>query len=140
MIWVNMLAKVGFIILCDEVFNNQGNITIDKPLTHIAPYTIPGQFSFTLSFSVFNIEPRKENILRVRLISPTNKIELNMNFDFKYDDGSTDVVQSTVLNIPFRNFLFTESGLFKFEIDINNSEDVKYLDVPIVEAKVKGNE
>jgi len=111
------MAQIGYIIICDEVFENQNRgFTINNPYVQLTPYSIPGEFSFSLSFSIFDIKPTEQYRILVHLKSPKEIIwEADINITAK-DEAKN--VSHTLMNVPFKNLLLTEEGLYKAIIEV----------------------
>ncbi|MGN8647874.1 DUF6941 family protein [Gracilibacillus sp. HCP3S3_G5_1] len=130
------MAQIGYVIICDEVFdNNNRGFTINNPYAQITPMVIPGQFSFSLSFSIFEIDPTKEYRIIIDLSSPHEKIwDADINFSTK--PGVTNATH-TLINIPFKNILLKEEGIYKVNVRIlwDEEENSKELKFPVKQYK-----
>ena len=125
------MAEIGYIIVCEDVFNNDGReFIIKKPYNVFNPYSVPGNFSFVLSFSLFELEVETEYKLKIMVIEPDGSDLINQNIDFQFTPPKNEKVHSGTLNLKFNNVLFRKEGIHKFQISIDG--ETKELLVPVV--------
>ncbi|WP_433957005.1 DUF6941 family protein [Cytobacillus horneckiae] len=116
------MAKIGYVIVCEEVFNDNGDAIIKKPYNVITPYSIPGNFSLVLAFSMFDLETNIQYKLNIEIIQPDNTtlIEQIMDFDFSPPpEQISNSLASGGINLKFNNILFKQEGMHTFKITIN---------------------
>lgn len=127
------LAKVGYVVVCEDVFND-GEVFLKKPYNVITPYSVPGNFSFVLAFSMFELETDVKYKLRVEVIQPskTNLIEQEMDFEFTppKDQEVTEPPTSGGVNLKFNNVIFKQPGIHTFKVTINGQSTGKLM-VPV---------
>jgi len=135
------MANVGFIVASNEAFNNNGEIIIRKPLPILNPYTIPGYFSFMVSFSMFNLSPKKDHKFIIKIISPNgNDVIKTDNINFRFDPQKEDIENThvAVINLNFSNVLFKETGIHKISVTIDG-ENTKEIKIPVFPHKQGGD-
>ncbi|APC46452.1 hypothetical protein P9246_17675 [Aeribacillus pallidus] len=127
------MAKIGFIVVSNDAFNHNGEIIIKKPFASLNPYNIPGEFSFTVSFSMFNLLANKDHNFIVKIISPNgNNVFKTNNINFRFDPKEN--VHAAVININFNNVLFKETGIHKISVTIDD-ENTKEIEIPVFPRK-----
>lgn len=123
------MAEIGFMIICEDVYDNNRRLAIDNPYSKICPYSIPGEFSFTLAMSLFNLVPGNY-VLSIECHSPSEKVwsmEGDINFNKELPYG-----YSTNINVPFKNFLLKEEGTYRFVATISGVDTyTKELRIPV---------
>ncbi|MEK5108603.1 hypothetical protein MHI57_18175 [Cytobacillus sp. FSL K6-0129] len=126
------MAKVGYIVVCEEVFNDRGDVTLRKPYNVITPYSVPGNFSFVLAFSMFDLKVKVQYKLKIEITQPTgsNLIEEVLDFDFTPPDES-DPLASGAVNLKFNNILFKQEGIHTFRVTINDQTTSKLM-IPVL--------
>jgi hypothetical protein len=112
------MAMIGYLIVCEDVYG-EGDIVIKKPYSAISPYSIPGNFSFVISFSLIDLKENVSYKLNLEIIDPEGTIMLGQNIEFDVSPQAESFT-SGVLNIKFNNVVFKKKGLHTFKITIDN--------------------
>jgi len=127
-------AKVAFFVYSEGIQPGPPP-TINAPIMLIAPASIPGNYSFAISFGVQGVDVKKSNKLQVVFCDPndnpvqdTGVIELPANA--QQENAAGEELQGFVLNMDFRNMLLEMSGEYSTKIMFNNEIiEQKYITV-----------
>ncbi len=129
------MAKIGYLLLCEDVIGNQNEMSIHKPYVALSPLSIPGNYSFTIAFSLFDLKENSKYELKITMVTPSGTVVLNDNFEFEFTvpEGVTRKVPYGQMNIGFPNFPLREKGIYELTLMIND-ESSKTLEVPVIES------
>jgi len=131
------MARIGYMLICDEVVqHNQNQLAIFAPYPQITTISMPGQYSFTLSLSIYDIVPEQKNHLKIILKDPDGKTVWDMNADFDTKNNNNDNngdFQHTIMNIPFKNYIFNKKGIYTFvtEVEVKETDDKNSFSFPV---------
>lgn len=128
------MAKVGYIIVSEDVIGDGNEMVIRKPYNIISPYSVPGNFSFVLSCSLIELNVNETYKMKIQIIEPDeSSILVNQEFDFQFSPppGEVGIVQSGTLNLKFNNIIFNKIGTHTFKVTINDKFSNKTL-VPVL--------
>lgn len=101
----------------------QGDQTqIVGPLQVLNPLVVPSHFSFSIAFGIVGIVPEQENILVLKIQSPTGdeiyatpEVHLNMPSN---SDGIRKV-STLQFNLDLRNLFFAVEGTYRTTVSLN---------------------
>lgn len=114
------------IIFCDNIIDNisNGRMTpsISTPLNSITPRNIPGNYTFSIFFSIENI-PTEKKELQISLYD-TNRIKVLDTNMIKLQDFNTvnNIYAPIVMCAEVRNAVIENPGCFTAEIKIDNKQ------------------
>ncbi|MCY8499879.1 hypothetical protein P8917_08920 [Bacillus atrophaeus] len=131
--------EIGYLILCEDIFNNGDDRVYKNPLSGLQPVNIPGNFSFKVAFSIFNrtLDNRNEkNTLRMLFKDPEDNIlndtgEINFQFEGEVPEDATFEVGEA--GIGMNNVVLPVEGIYTLEVRINDNK--KTLKVPVGKQK-----
>lgn len=119
------MAKVGYIIVCEDVFNNP-DLIIKKPYNAITPYSVPGNFSFVIAFSINELKKNTKYKLKLEIIDPDESNLIKEELDFEFTPKDDDLFSSGQINLKFNNVLFNKAGdhIFKVTVDDESTNKI----------------
>lgn len=112
------------IIFCDKILDNTsngGNVpSISNPFKSITPRNIPGNYTFSIFFSIENIPVEKKE-LQISLYN-TEKIKVLDTNVIKLQDFNIieNVYAPIVISADARNAIIEKPGCFIAEVKIDN--------------------
>lgn len=112
------------IIFCDKIVDNlsNGRITpsISNPFKSITPINIPGNYTFSIFFSIENI-PIEKKELQITLYDTNNIKVLDTNIiNLQSFNTINNVYAPVVMAAEIRNAIIEKTGCFTAEIKIDN--------------------
>lgn len=125
------MAKIGYLVVCQEVGEgpNRG-LMISHPYPAITPLSIPGNYSFVVAFSLYDLKAGTKYDLTVDIKDPNGTIINHGNFNFTFDEGPDGQTPYGEMNMSFPNFPFRIPGLYT--IDVAVSPDAKkQIEIPV---------
>lgn len=139
------MIQIGYLILCEDVIQDHNSILLRKPHAQISPISIPGNYSFRVAFSLFNVDSEifgKENTIRIAMKSPNDKIvfdskEIKIQTDLskKPDGARIEIVEA---DAALNNVEFFDEGVYTLTLLVNNSS--KELKIPVFKRVIHGDE
>ena len=112
------------IIFCDNIINNLSNgrtiPSISNPLKNITPRNIPGNYTFSIFFSIENI-PTEKKELQIELYNTDEIKVMDTNIIRLQDFNAIDNVYTPiVISAEIRNTIIENPGCFTAKIKIDN--------------------
>ena len=115
---------------CNDVINDSnGYPLISGPLQILMPINIPANFSFSISFGVYDLNRNGHNRFEVEFIDADgNKIAYN---DLNIPDFPNEIKKSKnpiciQINVGFRNIVLNKEGRYKTLIKYNGEKEFEY--------------
>lgn len=128
------MARLGYIMVCEDVGGQGDNMFITKPFNVITPYSVPGNFSFVVSFALIDLTPGKNHQLLLEVKDPDDDNLITQTFDFEFSPPNTgekkEKIASGVINLKFNNVVFQKTGDHVFKVTVDNSSSNK-LTIPV---------
>lgn len=123
------MAKIVTFMICDAINNipsPSGEMIpqLVAPQIAVRPQFIPGNYSFSISVGVRDVDLKRVNQIRFTITSPTGVIlQDSGNSDFP-PTGKPDIIplefQGFTLSMDVRNIVIHEEGLYTFSLYIND--------------------
>ncbi|MGG3232579.1 hypothetical protein ABEP17_03535 [Priestia flexa] len=133
------MARVGYVIVCEDIFNDKEMI-IKNPYNAITPYSVPGNFSFVLGFSLLELQINVPYKLKIEIHDEEGELVIpTQELDFKFSPPTDQQVQNTMnsgpvnsgsINMDFNNIVFKKSGFHSFSVTVNN-EHTNEIQIPV---------
>lgn len=126
------MPKIGYLIISEDVFGGEKEMIVKNPYNAIAPYALPGNFSFVVAFSILDLEPRKLYKLTIELLDPNGNHVIpkqDMNFDYAPPEGIVPKIHAGAVNLSFNNVIFRVPGTHTFSVSIDGN--AKSLEMPV---------
>ena len=112
-------------VYCEDAVNDQsGKNVIIGPLQMFAPINLPSNYSFVVSFGLYDFDKDGGNKVKVVFKSPNNEdlAESVMDLPPLPEEARNSKTPIGVqINISFRNVVLKEPGQYKTEVSINDN-------------------
>lgn len=128
------MGEVTYIIISEEVFDDQGNRVIVKPYSTLFLPALPNNFSFTISFGIIDLKYNTEYEVNVKILDPKNKLLLDQTIvhNLNNPEKSPETIVTSDLTMYCKNFLFEETGHYLITISLDG--DGKSLIFPVYKS------
>lgn len=130
------MTKINYFLICQDVLGNENEQIIRNPYMVLQPLSIPGNFSFTVSLGLYDLESSKNYRLKIELISPDNTSKEIRDISFTAPtielDQQPDAIGIGNLNLAFPNFEFYHKGVYKFKLSISTTELIDEKEIEIL--------
>ncbi len=117
------MAKIVSFTYCDNVENDMnGNPIITRPLQMILPMAIPSNFTFSISFGVYDIDKIEKNRINIDFLDPDDVVISNNELilpDMPREISETLAPVGIQINVEFKNTYIKEEGEYKTRIILN---------------------
>ncbi|MCJ8223363.1 MULTISPECIES: DUF6941 family protein [Bacillus] len=133
------MFKIGYVVICENVYNDGNQFIIKNPYSIISPVNIPGNFSFNLAFSMMKIleTERSEEVAQLQIImkDPDNEVCINTGvLKASPTPRNEREAEHKILigdaSINFSNIVFKKEGFYTLEI-IVDGEKQKSIEIPV---------
>ena len=120
------MEYVSSFTYCDSIqtqMTDNGPINqIVSPLHMLTPIAIPGNYTFAISGCIMDLDVEKQNIVRISLVSPIEKVvfdtqEIAIQFPINVD--TKELPTSMQFNLDLRNVIIAETGVYSTKIEVN---------------------
>ncbi|SDB89420.1 hypothetical protein SAMN05421734_102251 [Pelagirhabdus alkalitolerans] len=138
------MLKIGYLLICEDTYEKNGKIMIDKPLPNISPLSLPGNYSFKVAFSLHNFDVEtfgSSNKIQITFKDPEGKIimdtgekEIRTDLGKQENDSNLEVAQG---DLTMNNVELYIKGIYTLTLRIN--EESKDLQVPVIERPKQGD-
>lgn len=129
------MAKIGFIQLAEDAFNNKTDkgeeMIIRNPALMFTPTYVPGQFSLTAIFSVEDVDVNQEYTIKMTIIdlSTQKQIVQEAKIPFKPHHDESDLYKEiypgNIFNLNLNNIPFPSEGKYSIKISIDGNETIQ---------------
>ena len=120
------MAKIVSFTYCDNVANDMnGNPIITRPLQMITPMAIPSNFTFSISFGVYDIDKIEKNCINIDFLDPNDVVISNNELilpDMPREINETPDPVGIQINVEFKNTYIKEEGEYKTRRILNGSK------------------
>lgn len=125
------MPKVGYLLVCQEAMEGPDKkLMIRNPFPAITPLNVPGNYTFTLAFALYDLKSDTQYDLAMIIKDPSGEEILRNNFNFSFNEDPDNKVPYGEMNVTFPNFPFKVPGLYTVEVGIEGNE-FKQLEVPV---------
>ena len=122
--------KIVSFTYCNDVINdNIGNPLIAGPLQMLMPINIPANYSFSVSFGVYDLGKTGDNKFRVEFIDSDENIIADNDLTIPDFPDKVKVSNNPLgiqINIGFRNIILNKEGTYKTLIYHNGNKVGEY--------------
>lgn len=117
--------KIVSFVYCDEVKTdeNGANIII-SPLLMFNPIATPSNYSFTISFGVYDLEKEKENSIYISFVDSDGRTISENNMNLPVLPRELREVKKSIgiqFNVGFRNVVLSKEGEYRTIIKVNGT-------------------
>lgn len=132
------MAYISSFTYCDSIQNemtaNGPRTKIINPLQAIAPFAIPGNYSFAIACAVAGFDVNVKNSVRIQLqteegevINDTGEIE------FQLPEEALKNNQPAIMqfNLDFRNLVLPKTGVYSTIVSFNGNQIGEYK-IPVI--------
>lgn len=127
------MVYISSFTYCDKIqteMTQQGpQRQIVTPLQVLMPIALPGNFSFSIAFSIAGFDATQENKVNITFSDQNNNILYDtgdVNFKLPPEQIKANGVASMQFDIDVRNLVFREAGLYSTKVIFNDSELGEY--------------
>lgn len=117
--------KLVSFVYCDEVKAEDNGInSILNPLLMFNPIATPSNYSFTISFGVYDLEKEIENILNISFVDPNKNVISEQNMNLPVLPRELIEARKPIgiqFNVGFRNVVLSCEGEYRTIIKINDT-------------------
>ena len=116
------MSYIGYVIISDRTFkDNNENLNIVKPFSILHLDNLPNNYSFHITFSLFDLAFETEYRLTATMYGAEENSLWEFGGDMKLDapEDQGDLTKGrgeTEINIPVQNFKFTQKGVHRVAI------------------------
>ncbi|MGD7021746.1 DUF6941 family protein [Rossellomorea vietnamensis] len=126
------MARIGYVIVSEDVYGSDRELIIKNPLNSISPYSLPGNFSFVIAFSIIDLIRDTSYHLTIELKDPNKKdVIQKQELDFSYNPPPqvAEKVKSGAMNLAFNNVVFKQEGIHTLTVSVTggNSHSIEIL-------------
>lgn len=115
--------KIVSFVYCMKVENDeQGNPVIIKPIQMLTPQFLPTEYTFTVSFGLFDINPNEKNMFEISFTDSENHEIVKNKFTLpKISSKDIDMHKPLGLqiNMEFKNVELLIEGEYKSTVKVN---------------------
>lgn len=135
------MLQIGYVVICEDVIQDNNQSLIKRPLAALVPLSIPGNYSFKVAFSLHNTNKEdfgKNNTLRLFLSDPDDNIItdtgiLNIQTNNPPENSSVEIAEA---DVGMNNVEFYKEGIHTLHLNINDNE--KTVKIPIIKRPNTG--
>lgn len=125
------MPKVGYLLVCQEATAGpDGVLIIRQPFPAITPLSIPGNYTFSLAFALYDLKTDTQYDLAMIVKDPSGKEIIKNNFNFSFSEDPSNKVPYGEMNVTFPNFPFMVPGLYSVEVGVVG-DVFKKLELPV---------
>lgn len=132
------MARVSYFIhALDTGKDPENKLIVRAPLNIIRPPFIPSTYSFSIVFSIMDIDPREKHHIRIIFKSPSGKKVFESDFETPVRKMTEEVPVEYIgftANIKLQNIPLEEEGHFE-SILIFNEERLGKYPIPVIKMK-----
>lgn len=113
--------KIVNFAYCANMKDENGTTIVINPLTMITPYSIPTNYSFFVTFGLYDLPNHKSNqVINIEILSPSGESVVTERFNLpniSIPEGEKAGVQ---LNVALQNIILKEKGVYKTIVSFEN--------------------
>lgn len=112
-------------VYCEDTVDQNGKTVIINPMQMFTPVGIPSNYSFVISFGIFDYEKDRENSINIIFKSPEGKklVESKIDVPMLPDEARNATLPIGLqFNLGFRNVVLERPGEYTTIIEINGKE------------------
>ncbi|MFA7745093.1 DUF6941 family protein [Salinicoccus roseus] len=118
------MAKIAWAVISSGTFNNPNNqMVIDNPLPLIKLDNFPNNFSFSLAFSIIELNESREYKLKIVIGNDSGDELLSGDLNINHEFDKTNINDVFVSDINVSNLKFPKPGLHHVELTLDDSKD-----------------
>lgn len=112
--------KIVNFAYCTNVKEENGTTVIINPLTMITPYSVPTNYSFFVTFGLYDLPINEsDQHISIKILSPSGGEVANENFNIPNIDIPKGEKAGVQLNIALQNVVLKERGSYKTVVTTN---------------------
>lgn len=119
------MMKISSFVYCDEVLQQDGKTTIVNPLQMFTPVALPSNYSFVISFGIFDYNKDIANSVDVTILDSDGDVIAEGKLDIPIMPEQMKSTKKPIgiqVNMGFKNIILNKAGEYMSIIRINDQE------------------
>lgn len=125
------MVYVSSFTYCDsiqtQILPDKGVISrINNPLVALRPVSIPGNFSFALSFNIMGFEPSEKHQIIAEFRAPNGESQRILDLEATNAKPRNNDIPVMHIDIDIRNYVLNTEGTYETSVIFDGEEIGKY--------------